>query len=106
MHKDGNQSYNLQLGWSFQDLIDSYTHFCSIQSFGVPNETLVNLVIDIFKLSTSREISLSGWTFGQKDFTQVAQVQISPDGGARHINFRLLTKNEQSTYKSVSRDVG
>ena len=70
MHKDGKQSYNL--GWGFQDLIDSDTPFCSIQSFGVPNVTLVNLVIDNFKLSTSRQISLPGCTFGQKDFTQVA----------------------------------
>ena len=83
MHKDGKESYNL--GWGFQDLIDSDTPFCSIQSFGVPNVTLVNLVIDNFKLSTSRQVSLPGCTFGQKDFTQVAQVQISPDAGARPV---------------------
>ena len=51
----------------------------------VPNETLVNLVLDIFKLSTSRQVSLSGCTFGQKDLNQVAQAQISPDEGARPI---------------------
>ena len=85
MHKDGKQSYSLQLGWGIQDLIDSDTHFCSIQSFGVANETLVNLVIEIFKLSTGRQISLPECTFGQKDFTQVAQEQISLDAGTRPI---------------------
>ena len=43
------------------------------------------LVIDIFKLSMSRQITLSGCTFDQKGFTQVAQVQISPNAGARPI---------------------
>ena len=46
---------------------------------------LVNLVIDFFKLSTSRQIGLSRCTFGQKDFTQVAQAQISSDAEARPI---------------------
>ena len=69
MHKDGKQSYSLQLGWGIQDLIDSDTHFCSIQSFGVPNESLVNLVIDISKLNTSTQLTSSGWIFGPKGFT-------------------------------------
>ena len=53
--------------------------------FGAPNETPVTLVIGTFKLSTSRQISLSESTFSQKDFTQVAQVQASPDAGAMPI---------------------
>ena len=44
---------------------------------------LVNLVIDISKLS--RQISLSRCTFGQKDFTQVAQVHISSDAVTRPV---------------------
>ena len=59
--------------------------FRSFSVNGVPSETLVNLVIDIFKLSMSRQISLSGYPFGQKDFIQMAQVQISPDAAARLI---------------------
>ena len=69
----------------FQDLLDSDTHFCCIYSFGVPNETLFNLVIDIFKSSTSREISLWVCTSGQKGFIQVIQVHIFLDAGARPI---------------------
>ena len=39
---------------------------------------LLALAIDIFKLSTSK-------SFSQKRFTQVVQVQISPDAGARPV---------------------
>ena len=47
--KDREKSYNLELSWGFQDLIDTgiILRFCSIHSFGVPNETLVTLVIEI-----------------------------------------------------------
>ena len=72
-----------------------FLRFCSIQSFGVPNKTRY-LVIDIFKLSTSRQISLSGCTYNQKHFIQVAQLQISPDAGARQILtlvYQFLTHN-------------
>ena len=87
MHKDGRESYHLQLSWGFEDLINSgiTVRFCSIWSSGVPNEAAVTLVIGIFKLSTSRQISLSGCIFSQKDFTQLAQVQISSDGEATPI---------------------
>ena len=53
----------------------------SLFEFQVP----VTLVIDTFKLSLSGQISLSECTFSQKDFTHVAQVQISPDVAARPI---------------------
>ena len=56
-------------------------------------------------MSTSRQISLSGCILTQKDFTQVSQVQISPDAGARPIltlayqfwciNFRLLNQEQR-----------
>ena len=87
MHKDGKQSYHLQLSWGFEDLIDSdiIVEFCSIQSFRVANQAPGTLIIGIFKLSTSKQISLSGCRFSQKDFTQLAQVQISPDAKARRI---------------------
>ena len=39
----------------------------------IPNEILVTLVIEVSKLSTSRQISWSECTFGQEGFTQVAQ---------------------------------
>ena len=56
MNKKGRQSYHFELSWGFQDLIDSsiILRFCSIYSSGFSNETPVTLVIDIFKLSTSR----------------------------------------------------
>ena len=44
-----------------------------------------------------RETSLPGCTFGQKDFTQVLQVQISPDTGARSILGSLLRMKSQPT---------
>ena len=91
MNKDEKQSYHLQLSWGFQDLIDSgiILRFCSIQSVGVENETPVTLVIDIFKLSTSRKVSLLGWPFGQKGFTQLAQLQFSPDAGDTPISMQV-----------------
>ena len=39
----------------------------------IPNEILVTLVIEVSKLSTSRQISLSECTSGQEGFTQVAR---------------------------------
>ena len=66
MHKDGEESYKLLLGWGFQDLIDSDTHFCSIQSCGVPNETLVSLIIDIFKLSARNRSVYQGVHLSKK----------------------------------------
>ena len=64
---------------------DITLRFYGIHSLAVPNETPVTLLIDIFKHSMSRKISLSGCTFGPEWFTQVVQVQISPDSGARSI---------------------
>ena len=75
------------MSWGFQDLIDNdiiLKFVAYIYSFGVPNETAVTLVTDIFKLSTSTQISL-GCMFSQKDFTQVAQVQMPPDAVASSI---------------------
>ena len=84
MNKNRRQSYHFQLSCGFQYLVNSgiILRFCSIQSFRFPNKTPITLVIGIFKLSTSRQIS----TFGQKGFTPVSQVPISPDGRARPIN--------------------
>ena len=59
-----------------------------------------NLVTDIFKLSTSRQIGLSGCTFDQKDFTQVAQKEISLDAGAKPIStlvYQFWTQQFQAT---------
>ena len=71
--------------FKFWLIVASFWNFVVYSIFGLPNETPVTLVIDIFKLSTSRQISLWGCTFGHKGFTQVAQVQISQDAGARPI---------------------
>ena len=70
MNNDGKSSYHLQLSWGFQDLTDSgiILRFCGIYSFAVPNKTPITLLINIFKQSMSRKISLSGCTFGPKWF--------------------------------------
>ena len=47
--------------------------------FGVLNETLVTLVIDIFNLGTNREISLLGCTFRQRLYLRGT----STDAGAK-----------------------
>ena len=77
---------------------DIILRFCGIYSFGFPNETPVTLVIDIFKLSTSRHISLSRCTFGQTWARSI--LTLVPILGTSLLGSQI--KNEESTYKKAS----
>ena len=96
---------SLQLSQGFQDLTDSgiILRFCSIQSFGVPNETPVTSVIGNRHFQVEHEQTdkfIRVQIQLKKDFTQVVQVQISLDAETRSILtlvYQFLTHQFQAT---------
>ena len=68
------------LSWCFQDDLGFSSILRFSRFFLFPNDTLVTLEMNIFKLSSKRNKSVShGVYLAKKGFTQVAQVQISQE---------------------------